>query len=86
MTADDPGYGYVGEDVPEVAMAVDPAWRGRGVGTMLLDGLIAAAARRGLRMLSLSVDRDNPAGCLYARSGFSTVGRAGNSLTMVRRL
>jgi GNAT superfamily N-acetyltransferase len=86
MTADNPGYGYVGEDIPEVAMAVDVGWRGHGIGTALLTGLIAAAAGRGLRMLSLSVDRENPAVHMYARSGFTTLGNAGNPLTMTRQL
>lgn len=82
--ADASGYGYVADDVPEVAIAVRAEWRGRGIGTALLEALIAAAASRGLRALSLSVDRDNPASRLYKRLGFVSVGGVGNAITMLR--
>ncbi len=65
---DDRGYGFVDAVTPEVSMAVEPAHRGRGVGTALLR---AAVARGGL---SLSVSVSNPARRLYAREGFVPVG------------
>lgn len=81
-----PGYGYVAGDVPEVAIAVRAAWRGRGVGTGLLKALIAAAASRGLRALSLTVALENPARELYERHGFAAVDHAGDAVTMLREL
>lgn len=81
LTSDDPGYGYVSDEIPELGMAVRPAWRGRGVGRRLLDDLL----RRHPRM-SLSVDDDNVgAATLYRSSGFEPVATDGGSTIMLRR-
>ncbi len=85
LTESDAGFGYVADDIPEIAMAVRPHCRGRGIGTALLQSLIASAEGERLPALSLSVDRDNPAIHLYQRLGFTTIGGAGSSVTMVRR-
>ncbi len=76
FTAAAPGYGYVADDVPELAIAVFPEFRGQQVGTLLLGSIIARAERDGLRAISLSVNRENPAKRLYVRYGFEVVGRA----------
>ncbi len=50
---------------------VDPAARGRGVGTALLDAVCREASRRGYKEVRLDVIDTNPrARALYARSGF----------------
>ena len=86
MTADDPGYGFVGEAIPELGMGVVSTHRGQGVGRMLLDRVIRAAADLGLEGLSLSVEDDNErARALYVSTGFVVAGRVGNSDTMVLR-
>jgi len=81
-----PGYGYLAGDVPELAMAVLAPWRGQGVGTLLLQDLIAGARSRGLRALSLTVHHDNPARRLYERLGFAAVGDVGGAVTMLLEL
>lgn len=68
------GFGFVDKDVPELAVAVLPAWRGRGTGTRLLEALARRAAVAGHPALSLSVQRANPALRLYERLGFREVG------------
>ncbi|MEU7089552.1 GNAT family N-acetyltransferase [Streptomyces achromogenes] len=83
--ADDPGYGHVDPRVPELTLGVLPGHRGRGIGGALLDTLVAQAARARVD-LSLSVEDGNPAVRLYAARGFVTVGREGNSDTMLLRL
>jgi GNAT superfamily N-acetyltransferase len=72
--------------VPELAIGVLPARRGRGVGGALLAALLAQAWRDGHRRLALSVDPANPAVRLYRRHGFREVSapaeHAGTSLVM----
>lgn len=72
LTGDATGYGYVDDDTPELAIAVLPAHRGRGVGQRLLEELLAAA-RATFPAVSLSVRADNPARSLYERTGFEIV-------------
>ncbi len=67
-------------------MGVLPAWRGRGVGSDLLDALIVAARDAGSVTLSLSVEPDNSARRLYERFDFHQVGEVDGSLTMLLRL
>jgi ribosomal protein S18 acetylase RimI-like enzyme len=83
---DEPGYGFVGPDIPEVSMGVSEAHRGRGIGSALLDAVIAQARSRGCPALSLSVAAGNPASRLYLRAGFTVVGRNGSSDTMLLEL
>ncbi len=83
FTAAEPGYGYVADDVPELAIAVYPEFRGQRVGTLLLGSVIARAERDRTRAISLSVNRDNPVRHLYARYSFEVVGESGDALTMV---
>jgi ribosomal protein S18 acetylase RimI-like enzyme len=83
---DDPGYGFVAADVPELTIAVRAAHRGRGVGGALLDAVLAQARRRGHRAVSLSVEDGNRARRLYERAGFVVVGRSGTSDTMLVHL
>jgi GNAT superfamily N-acetyltransferase len=86
FTADEPGYGFVADDVPELAIGVTAEARGTGVGTALLEQLLERAGADGYRAISLSVNRTNPARQLYERFGFETVGGDDESFTLVRRL
>ena len=59
-----------------LSVAVARAWRGRGLARRLLDLHLRRLAGLGLRAVFLEVDADNePARRLYARAGFSEVGR-----------
>jgi ribosomal protein S18 acetylase RimI-like enzyme len=80
--ADAPGYGFVAPEIPELAVAVVPEYRGMGVGTALLRALISRAWEVGYRGISLSVDSRNPALRLYERLGFQVV-KSGESPTML---
>jgi GNAT superfamily N-acetyltransferase len=81
--AAEPGYGYVADDVPELAIAVYPEFRRQRVGTLLLGSIVAKAERDRAGSISLSVHRDNPARRLYARYGFEVVKEHDDTLTMV---
>ncbi len=88
----DKGFGWVRDEVPELAIAVLPAWQGQGIGTALINAIIESA--RGVHpAISLNVRGDSPAVRLYERAGFITVSSSekrnrtgGRSFNMVREL
>ena len=89
-SAADPGYGYVGEGIPELAIALHPNYRRQGIGTALLKQLLEAAQSVYLAV-SLNVRGDNPVVRLYERLGFVKVEGSdrtnrvgGTSFNMVR--
>lgn len=56
-------------------LAVDPAWRGRGIGRTLLEHSLATARRKGIRSMNLEVRASNSALSLYEKAGFEYVHR-----------
>jgi ribosomal protein S18 acetylase RimI-like enzyme len=80
--ADDPGYGFVDEQTPELSIAIVPSKRGTGLGSELLDALLNRARADGYHAISLSVEKDNPAAALYERHGFERVGEDDGAWTM----
>ena len=86
FTADDPGYGFVADHIPEVSIGVIAQSRGRGIGAQLLTKLAEEARANGIAALSLSVERANPALRLYERMGYRTVAEGEDSSTMVLHL
>lgn len=81
FTADEPGFGYVDDETPELSIALLPTYRGQGIGTALLKQVLNAATPY-YRAVSLSVDPTNPARRLYERLGFQPAGTSGTSITM----
>ncbi len=85
LPADDPGYGFIDDAVPELALWVRADVRGRGVGRRLLRALKDTAAERGLAALSLSVEDGNHARHLYESEGFADVpGREADGVMLWR--
>jgi L-amino acid N-acyltransferase len=59
----------------EDSLYVDAAWRGKGVGRLLLDELVALAVARGFHTVIARVSGDNePSIALHRRCGFALVG------------
>ena len=90
-STDNRGYGYVADDIPELAIAVIPTMRGKGIGSALLEKLLSLAVTQ-FPAISLSIRANNPALRLYERHGFLPVSgsevtnRAGSvSLSMIRQ-
>lgn len=64
------------DDADLLNIAVEPRLRRRGIGAVLLEGVLAEAKRRGARQCFLEVRSGNqPALALYRRFGFTEVGR-----------
>jgi [ribosomal protein S18]-alanine N-acetyltransferase len=69
----------VADEAEILTLAVDEAWRRRGIAGALIDEAIAEAVRRGARVLLLEVGVQNIAAqALYAKSGFAAAGRRKN--------
>lgn len=87
FSADDPGYGFVASDVPELTIGVAAHFRGRGVGRALLHAIAADARSAGIGQISLSVERKNFARGLYLSEGYVVVDSSdAQSDTMVKDL
>lgn len=69
---EDKGYGYLADDIPELAIALLPDYRGQGIGTALLTSVLHEASKC-YPAVSLSIRADNPALRLYQRFGFRPV-------------
>ena len=79
-------YGFLDAFTPEIAIAVKPEHRSRGVGRGLLSALIQTARADHFSALSLSVNPRNPARQLYESVGFRKVGQSGTSWTLLLSL
>jgi len=83
---DHPGYGFVDEETPELAIAVVPNRRGHGLGEALLEALCERARADSYSALSLSVEKGNE-GLLtfYEKHGFARVHEDGGDTVTMRR-
>ena len=79
-------YGHVDDETPSLAIALYGAYRGQGIGTALMKGLLALLRERGYERVSLSVQQANAAARLYRRLGFETVEERGEESIMVKNL
>ena len=61
------------DQTPEVAIALFEEYRGKGIGTRLMEQMIEFAKRKKYNQVSLSITKGNPAVNLYGRLGFKTV-------------
>jgi ribosomal protein S18 acetylase RimI-like enzyme len=82
FSPEEPGFGFVDTETPELSIAVVRERRGEGIGSQLLAALIARAREEGHPALSLSVSPENPAASLYARFGFVRVASRDDHWTM----
>lgn len=66
----------VADEAEVLTLAVRPSARGRGLGTILVEGAVDLARAAGAGRLFLEVAEDNrPARALYGRLGFEAAGR-----------
>jgi ribosomal protein S18 acetylase RimI-like enzyme len=73
-----------GETTPELAFAVKPGQRKRGLGAALLTQLVKANPHHST--ISIRAAANNPAVRLYERFGFQIVSDTGGALTMRREI
>lgn len=71
-SGNDTGFGYINDSIPELAMAVLPEHRGKGIGTKLLVQVLESA-QSDYSAVCLNVRANNPVISLYKRVGFVKV-------------
>ena len=76
-------YGHIDNDTPSLAISLLPEYRGREIGTQLLNALLLLLRENGYRRVSLSVQKENPALRLYQRTGFRIVAEKGTEYLML---
>ncbi|MDR0794942.1 MAG: GNAT family N-acetyltransferase [Tannerella sp.] len=69
-----PSYGHVDNETPELAISVLPNFRGKGIGSEMMQSLFDLLRERGYKRTSLSVQKDNPAVRFYERLGYEITG------------
>jgi GNAT superfamily N-acetyltransferase len=82
--ADEPGFGFVDEQTPELTIAVVPSHRGHGTGAELLEALLERARSGGFSRVSLSAEAGQTG--FYERHGFRELRREDGTVTMVADL
>lgn len=80
------GFGHVDDATPELAVALYPEYRGRGIGTLLLRAMLELLRQEGCTQVSLSVQCENRAAAWYLREGFELLAERDGELVMVCRL
>ncbi|MDR0483411.1 MAG: GNAT family N-acetyltransferase [Cellulomonadaceae bacterium] len=83
LIIDPRGYGNVDDETPELAISIQPEYRGQGLGGSLLSALLSALASECWPRLSLSVDTHNRAINLYRRAGFHVIAEQEGDYLMV---
>jgi ribosomal protein S18 acetylase RimI-like enzyme len=69
-----PAYGHIDNETPELAISVLPNFRGKGIGSEMMQTLFDLLRELGYKQTSLSVQKDNPAVRFYKRLGYEITG------------
>lgn len=66
-------YGHVDDTTPSFAISLYQDFRGQGIGTALMEEMLALLRERGYKKASLSVQKESYAYQLYLKVGFGIV-------------
>lgn len=76
-------YGHIDNQTPSLAISLYKEYRNRGIGTELLNNMLALLRQDGYRQVSLSVQKANYALRMYQRAGFEIVADRGEEVLML---
>ena len=79
-------YGHVDGHTPSLAISLYKDFRGHGIGTRLMKGMLDLLHGKSYRQVSLSVQKANPAVRLYTKLGFEAVKETEEEYIMVCNL
>ena len=66
-------YGHVDDETPSFAISLYNEYRGQGIGTKLMEQMLALLKEKGYKRASLAVQKANYAVKMYKNVGFKTV-------------
>ena len=66
-------YGHISDDTPSLAISLYKEYRNQGIGTELLERMIALLRNDGYSQVSLSVQKANYAVGMYQKAGFEVM-------------
>lgn len=79
-------YGHIDNETPSFAISLYKEYRGLGLGTALMRGMLALLKDKGYKQASLAVQKANYAVKLYEKVGFVTIDENDEEFIMVCRL
>lgn len=79
-------YGHIEEGVPSFAISLYKEYRGRGIGTKLMERMLKEIKERGYTKTSLAVQKANYAVRMYQKVGFEIVAENEEEYIMVCRV
>ena len=79
-------YGHISDDTPSLAISLYKEYRNQGIGTELLERMIALLRNDGYSQVSLSVQKANYAVGMYRKAGFEVLQETDEELIMVCKL
>ena len=79
-------YGHISDDTPSLAISLYKEYRNKGIGTKLLETMIALLQNDGYSQVSLSVQKANYAVGMYIKAGFEVLQETDEELIMVCKL
>ena len=79
-------YGHISDDTPSLAISLYKEYRNQGIGTELLERMIALLRDDGYSQVSLSVQKANYAVGMYRKAGFEVLQENDEELIMVCKL
>ncbi len=79
-------YGHVDDDTPSLAISLFKEYRGKGIGTDLMQRMLELLKSQGWEKASLAVQKANDAVEMYEFVGFEVVEENNEEYIMVRKL
>lgn len=76
-------YGHISDDMPSLAISLLPEYRGKGIGTALMQSMQEIVSKQRYKGISLSVQKQNYATKMYRKLGFNTIEDKDEELIMV---
>lgn len=79
-------YGHINDETPSIAISLYKEYRGLGIGTALMQKMLATLKNDGYKQASLSVQKANYAAKMYLKLGFEIVNENEEEYIMVKHL